>query len=223
MKIAILGSTGFLGKVLLKKALDGGYQIRTLVRTPDKLGEFKDSVEFIQGSIVEVDDLEETVRGTEAVLSTVGPPQRNPGKPELYEKAMEDLVAVLESQNIKRLIHTGGAAHLGGENENWDMRRRLLRLFLILVAKPILVAKQLEWEVLKKSDLDWTLVRPPRITEGELTRNVLADEKNLAGMQVNVEDLASFMLEQITSKKWIKKAPLVASGSKKLGTDISKR
>ena len=112
---------------------------------------------------------------------------------------------------------------MGGENENWTMRRRLLRFFLILVAKPNLVAKQLEWEVLKKSDLDWTLVRPPRITEGELTRNVLADEKNLAGMQVNVEDLASFMLEQITSKKWIKKAPLVASGSKKLGTDISKR
>ncbi|MFC1961289.1 NAD(P)-dependent oxidoreductase [Chloroflexota bacterium] len=215
MKIAILGSTGFLGKVVLKKALDEGYQIRTLVRTPDKLGEFKDRVEFVQGSLSDVDKLEEAVSGAEVVLSTIGPPQKNPGKPEFYERTMKDLVAVLENQDIKRLISTGGAVHLGGENENWTLGRRLLRLFLLLVAKPILVAKQLEWAVLKTSDLDWTLVRPPKIVEGKPTGSVLADEKNLARTQINVDDLASFMLEQITSKKWIRKAPLVASSSKK--------
>ena len=212
MKIAILGSTGFLGKELLKESLDDGYQVRTLVRSPEKLGKFKDKVEFVQGNIFEADDLEETVRGTEVVLSAVGPPQRNPGKPELYEQAMENLVDVLEKQKIERYIHTGGAAHLGGENERWTIGRRLLRFFLLLVAKPILVAKQLEWEVLKKSNLDWTLVRPPQITEGEPTGKVLADETNLARTKIDVEDLASFMVEQISSDSWIRKAPLVASG-----------
>ena len=168
MKIAILGSTGFLGMVLLEKALEEGHQVRTLVRTPDKLGEFKDRVEYVQGSIDAVDKLEETVRGTEAVLSTIGPPQRNPGKPEFYQKALQGLVAVMEKQNIKRLIWTGGAVHAGGENENWTLGRRFLWFFLTLVARPILKAKHLEWEVLKASDLDWTLVRPPRIVEGEL-------------------------------------------------------
>ena len=38
MKIAMLGSTGFLGTVLLEKALNAGYQVRTLVRNPAKLG-----------------------------------------------------------------------------------------------------------------------------------------------------------------------------------------
>ena len=212
MKIAILGSTGFLGKELLKETLDDGYQVRTLVRNPEKLGEFKDKVEFIQGDIFEADDLEEAVRGTEVVLSAVGPPQRNPGKPQLYEQAMENLVAVLEKQKIERYIHTGGAAHLGGENERWTIGRRLLRFFLLLVAKPILVAKQLEWDVLRNSSLDWTLVRPPQITEGKPTGNVLADESNLARTQIDVEDLASFMVQQISSDRWIGKAPLVASG-----------
>ncbi len=211
MKIAIFGSTGFLGKVLLKKALDEGYQIKTLVRNPEKLGEFKNRVEFIQGSIFKATDIEETVKGTEAVLSTVGPPQRNPGNPEAYKKAMEDLVSILEKQNIKRFIHTGGAAHPGGENENWSTGRNLLRLFLNLFSKPILVAKHLEWEVLKKSNLDWTLVRPPRITKGVSKGVLIADEKNLARTQVNVEDLADFILDQITSEKWLNKAPLVAS------------
>ena len=213
MKIAILGSTGFLGKVILKKALNEGYQVKTLVRTPEKLGEFKDSVEYIQGSVTQTDKLEETVIGTEVVISTIGPPMKNPGDPEKYKLAMERLVAILEKQNIKRYIHIGGAAHLGGENENWSIGRRILRLVLSLIAKPVLIAKQLEWEVLKKSNLDWTLIRPSGIMKKVFKgKGTVADERNLPRTKVNVEDLAAFIVDQITSKDWIKKAPLLASG-----------
>lgn len=212
MKIAILGSTGFLGKVVLGKALDKGYQIRTLVRTPEKLGEFKDRVDYTQGSVSQPDKLEETIIGTEVVISTVGPPTKNPGDPETYKNALENLVTVLEKHNIKRYIHVGGAAHLGGENENWSIGRKNLRLVLSIIAKPILTAKHLEWEVLKKSNLDYTLVRPPGIMKKKFRgTGVIADEKNLARIKVNVEDLADFILEQINSKDWIRKAPLVAA------------
>ncbi len=210
MKIALLGSTGFVEKVLLEKALEKGYQVKTLVRNPEKLGMYKERVEFIQGDVFQTDKLEETVRGTDVVFSTV-PPEGNTKEPEKYAKVMEDVVAVLERHAITRFIHIGGAAHDGGVNEHWTLGRRFLRVFLNLVWKPGLVAKQLEWEVLKKSHIDWTLVRPPRITKGEPTGNLLADEKNLARIQVNVEDLANFMLKQTTSETWIKKAPLVAS------------
>ncbi|MEJ2495819.1 MAG: NAD(P)H-binding protein [Ignavibacteriaceae bacterium] len=213
MKIAILGSSGFLGKVVLKKALDEGYQIKTLVRNPEKLGELKDKVEFCQGCVTKIDKLEETIKGAEAVISTIGPPMKKCGDPEHYKNSMERIVTVLEKQKIKRYIHIGGAAHLGGENENWTIGRITLRLVLKIIAKPVLIAKQLEWDVLKKSDLDWTLVRPPGIMKEVFKgKGVIADEKNLARTKINVEDLADFIIEQITSKDWIKKAPLVAAG-----------
>ncbi|MBD3385384.1 NAD(P)H-binding protein [candidate division KSB1 bacterium] len=211
MKIAILGSTGFLGKVILKQALERGYRVKTLVRTPDKLGEFKDRVEFIKGSLSDIEKLEQAVSDTDAVVSAVGPPQRHPEPPEFYEKIMQELVGLLEKQNIKRFIHTGGAVHLGGEREAWSLGRRMLRFFLVLFGKSILIAKEREWAVLKNSNLDWTLVRPPHIVTGEPTGQVSADEKNLVKTRVNVEDLANFMLDQITSTAWIKKAPLVSS------------
>ena len=211
MKIAILGSTGFLGKVLLEKALNAGYQVRTLVRNQAKLGQLKDRVELVEGNIFRASDIEKAVLGTEAVLSTVGPPQRNPKHPEKYEQAMKDLVAAMDNHKIKRLIHVGGSVHLGGEDENWTAGRRLLRLMLVLVWKPGLVAKQLEWEVLKGSNLDWTLVRPPHIVKGKPAGKVSADEKNLSKTNVNVEDLADFMLAQIDSKEWLRRAPLVGA------------
>ena len=213
MKITILGSTGFLGKVVLEKALESNYQVKTLVRTPNKLGEYKDKVEYIKGNVAEADKLEKAVSETEVVISTIGPPMKNPGDPELYRKSMENLVTILEKRNIKRYIHIGGAAHLGGENENWSMGRKILRLVLKTIAKPVLVAKQLEWEVLKNSKLEWTLVRPPGIMKEVFKgRGTIADEKNLFRTKVNVEDLAVFIVEQITSKDWIRKAPLVAAG-----------
>jgi putative NADH-flavin reductase len=85
--------------------LDDGYQIKTLVRNPEKLNEFKNSVDFIQGNIFEAYKIEETVRGTDVVLSTVGPPQRNPKNPEKYKRAMEDLSNFILNQiNSKNWI-----------------------------------------------------------------------------------------------------------------------
>ncbi len=210
-KIAILGSTGFVGRVLVKKALEKGLKIKALARKPEKLGHLKDQVEVISGDYFNPDNLEKTVSGTEAVLSTVGPPQRNPLYPEKYEMAMKNLVSILEKHKIKRLIHIGGAGHPGGDNEKWPLRRMILKLFLELFWKQGLIAKKLEWEVLKGSSLDWTLVRPPRIVKGRSNSELSADEKNLPSLQVSVEDLVQFMLDQISSDAWIKKAPLVAN------------
>ncbi len=211
MKITILGSTGFVGKVLIKKAIAAGYQVKTLARSPEKLEEFKDKIEIIKGSVFESSSVEAAIEGAEVVLSTIGPPQRNPGDPVQYEKAMKDIVSAMNKYGIKRYIHIGGAGHSGGENEEWTLSRKSLRFFLTLFSKQILVAKHLEWEVLKTSDLDWTLVRPPRITNEEASGNILANEKRLESLKVSVGDLTDFILEQITSKDWIRKAPLVSS------------
>lgn len=207
MKITILGSTGFVGKVLIKKVIAAGYQVKTLARNPEKLEEIKDKVEIIKGSVFESSSLEAALEGAEVVLSTIGPPAGKPGDPYQYENAMKDIVRIMDRKGIKRYIHIGGAAHQGGENEVWNFNRKFLRHFLNLVGKQILVAKHLEWEVLKSSDLDWTLVRPPRIANSAASGNISADEKVLKSLKINVGDLTDFVLHQITSKEWIRKAP----------------
>lgn len=214
MKITILGSTGFVGKELTKKAIAAGYQVKTLARNPEKLEEIKDKIEIVKGSVFESSSVEAVIEGAEVVLSTIGPPQRNPGDPGQYEKAMKKIVSAMDKYGIKRYIHIGGAAHQGGENEVWNFDRKFLRLFLNLFGKQILVAKHLEWEVLKSSNLDWTLVRPPRIANEATSGTISADEKILKSLKISVGDLTDFILQQITSKEWIRKAPLVSSTGK---------
>jgi putative NADH-flavin reductase len=215
VRIAVLGSTGFLGKVLLGKAIERGHEVRTLVRTRSKLGQFETRVEVVVGSTFQAASLDETVRGTQAVISTVGLPQKNPGQPDDYRLAMENLVAAMRRHGIARLIHVGGAVHDGGHDERWSVRRRLLRLVLNLVYKPGLEAKRLEWEVLRQSDLEWTLVRPPRIAPRKPPGELVADESGLPSLQVWVEDLADFILQQLESREWIRRAPLVAAKTRR--------
>jgi putative NADH-flavin reductase len=215
MKITILGSTGFVGKVLIKKAIAAGYQVKTLARNPEKLEEIKDKIEIVEGSVFESSSVEAAIEGAKAVLSTVGPPQT--GKlfdPHQFEKAMQEIVRIMDKNGIKRYIHIGGAGHSGGDEDVWNFKRKFLRLFLNLFGKQILIAKHLEWEVLKSSDLDWTLVRPPRITNETNSGSISVDEKNLRSLKVSVDDLTDFILKQISSKEWIRKAPLISSGKK---------
>jgi putative NADH-flavin reductase len=211
MKITILGSTGFVGNVLINKAIKAGFQVKTLARHPEKLEEIKDKVQITEGSIFDPLAIETSIEGSEVVISAIGPPTRGEFDPKDYEKAIKDIVKLMNKNGIKRYIHIGGAGHNGGENEFWPFKRRFLRVFLNLVGKNILVAKELEWNVLKSSDLDWTLVRPPRIANEEASGNISADEKNLYSLKVSVGDLTDFLLEQISSKEWIRKAPLVSA------------
>jgi putative NADH-flavin reductase len=210
MKLAILGATGFVGKVLVRRALQQGYQVRALVREPERLGAPRYRIECVCGNAVQFDKLQAAVVGTQAVISTL-PPVVHPDEPRQRAWVVEALVSILERNGIKRLIHLGGAVHGGGTHETWTLGRRILQIYLSIVCRPILLAKQAEWEVLRNSELDWTLVRPPRITEGNPLGHLTADEKHLAGVEVNVEDLVEFVLAQIGSKEWIAKAPLVAS------------
>jgi putative NADH-flavin reductase len=149
MKITSLGSTGFVGKVLIKKAITSGYQIKTLVRNPEKLKEIKDKIEIKKGSVFESSSIESAIEGAEVVLSTIGPPTGKLCDPAQYEKDMNDIVRIMDKNGIKRYIHIGGTVHKGGKNEIWNFKRKFLRLFLNLFGKKILIGKHLEWEVLK--------------------------------------------------------------------------
>ncbi|HEX2920184.1 MAG TPA: NAD(P)H-binding protein [Bacteroidales bacterium] len=211
MQITILGSTGFLGKVLVEKALERGYEIKTLVRDPEKLGHLKQRVQYLKGNMFNSPDVEAAVEGSEIVISTIAPNKRIPEQPDKYHEAMKGLVSTLEQKNVQKFIHVGGAAHLGGMNEKWDFKRRFLRFILLLLSKKILITKELEWKEIKQSSLNWILVRPSGIVTKPSKGRVLASETYLAGLSININDLADFILQQIHSDSWDKKAPLISN------------
>lgn len=210
MKIAIIGSTGFVGKILLSKATGRGHKVKALVRNPEKLGDFKNKVEAVKGDMFVSADLKKLVEGADAVISVAGPPMAGKFDYRQYENAMLSLTEAMKSAGIKRIITIAGAS-IKLPGESLGFKRKFLRVMLKILASKVVKLKDSEAKILFESGLKWTIVRPPLISNGNAGSNIIALENGLAGMKVNVEDIVDFILNNLLSEEWVCKAPTVSS------------
>jgi len=91
--IALIGSTGKVGGWVLEMALERKYQVRALVRKPEKLDAFKDKIQIVQGGIADEEKMLELVTGVDVVISTLGSPNKHTL---IMKTAAETLVKVLD-------------------------------------------------------------------------------------------------------------------------------
>ncbi len=215
MKVALLGSTGYVGGEILKSCIEQGHQIKVLVRSPEKLGQYAKMVEVVEGDYCDPKKVTQTVAGTEIVLSAIGPMTKKPEDVPQYTHSMTDamknLVAIIEKEKIKKVIWISGAATPVNKREKFNMKQNFIKFMLNATAKHILAIKTMESSILANSNLDWIIVRPPAILKGDPANHVVADDQKLHGMRIDRADLVDFIMQQITSDKWLHKAPLVCS------------
>jgi hypothetical protein len=79
-----------------------------------------------------------------------------------------------------------------------------------LAVRHVVAAKQREYEILVGSTVDWTAVRPPRVTESAVTGTYRAGA-TLAGRSIARGDLARFMVDQLESREYLREAPYVSA------------
>ena len=117
----------------------------------------------------------------------------------------------MKQQGITRLINISLAV-ISLPLEKLDFKRKFLRVLVNLFFKQKkLIQEVVMTIILNEKDIAWTFVRPAFFSNKAGTRKVLADDKKMPGTTIMLEDLGMFMVEQITSTEWIRKAPLVAS------------
>jgi putative NADH-flavin reductase len=181
------------------------------VRSREKLGELANRVEFVQGDYFDPEKLKLAISGAETVISTIGAPSKDSPAIDDYANAMKKLLSIMKELRIKRLIIIGGAATPNGEIEKFDWRRGLLKFIInTVMGKHLIQIKMIECRLVMQSDLDWTIVRPPRIVRALSKIALKADDHKLYRSHVSVDALTDFMLQQLVSDAWIRKTPLVS-------------
>jgi putative NADH-flavin reductase len=211
MQITILGSTGQVGRAALKEALHLGYRVKVLVRSPDKLGDLKGKVMLIIGDLTDSLSVGKSLDGSEAVINAAGGVKES-HQFEKFQQIGKILVAQMKERGISRLINISGAvAKLS--NETMDMNRKLMGVMVNLFYHQMKRAQEGIMPVIEQAtDISWTFVRAAMISKNPGTGKIIADDKKMPGTKIMLEDLGKFMLEQVNSTQWIKKAPFVASG-----------
>jgi putative NADH-flavin reductase len=210
MRLAILGSTGFVGKILVTKALKAGHQVKALARSPEKLGDLTNQVEVIQGDMFEPATLQTLIKDVDAVISVAGPPLTGRHDSNKHGNAMHFVVEAMKAANVTRLITiTGAAAKVPGQP--LGLKQSLLRFVLSVLKPDVIKTKDIELKIISASGLNWTVIRPPLIGTGKPTGKVAALESDMAGTKIDVEDITDFILTLLQNHEWDRKAPVVAS------------
>ncbi|MFM7645305.1 MAG: SDR family NAD(P)-dependent oxidoreductase [Sphingomonadales bacterium] len=120
-KILITGASGFLGSYLLVALLQKGYRVRALVRNQKRPGwidpTLLQTVEWVEGDILDIISLEEAMEGIDAVIHSAAMVSFVPQDCEqLYQINVEgtnNVVNAALEKKITRLVHVSSVAALG--------------------------------------------------------------------------------------------------------------
>lgn len=205
-RLFILGTTGGIGRQLVNQALERRHLVTAFVRSPEKLGARRDGLTVIQGDVRDPDAMSAALRGHDAILSTLGPP--GPLRNTITSDSARAIVAAMQTTGMRRLVVVGVAALF----LDIGMFGRLLRNTLLRnVADD---SAEME-RIVKATRLDWTIVRPPRLTNGPRTEyyGVAVDHlpKGAGGnATVSRADVAHFMLDELEQPEHVRQVVGIA-------------
>lgn len=208
MKLALFGASGGLGLHLLEAALADGHEVAALVRSPQKVQAFAGRIAVQIGDYFDPQARAAVLRGAEAVLSTIGPPQKRVANDGEYARAMEGLIGQMQEAGIRRIIAVGGAGLRLGD-EHLALSRALMRQMLRLMIGKGYLDKEAEHNRLFASALDWTIARPTQITSAKGQLVVTHDRP--ASAKVDSRQVAQFMVGCLTDATFVRAAPFLAT------------
>jgi putative NADH-flavin reductase len=202
MKLLVLGATGGIGLELVRQAVDRNHKVTAFVRAPERLNSIGAHYGVIQGDPLSSAELARAMEDQDAILSGFGP-------------------RVPIAKTDANLLHRFGVA-LSDAMRKVGIRRSVIvstaflfkdsiipptnlfgRLFF-----PDVVADASEMEsFIQNSGLDWTLVRPPRLTNRPRRGRYRVREGHLPGFGFTISraDVAAFMIKTAENRAFIQK------------------
>lgn len=208
MKIVVFGATGGTGKQVVKQALEAGHQVTAFVRSPSKLDIEHANLTVFQGDVINAEKVEQAIAGQEAVISTLGPSR--PPVPNMMETAAKNIIMAMNKHGLKRLVSTTGAG-VRDPRDQPKLFDKFMKALLTLMARNVLHDSEANVNTIRASDLDWTIVRFPRLNEGPHTGEYRVGYIGKdSGSQISRADGADFILEELSKGEYLHKAPIVS-------------
>jgi putative NADH-flavin reductase len=191
MKLFVIGATGRTGKEIAQQALARGHQVTAFVRSPERITSGNERLVVLKGDVMDEDQLFSAMRNHDAVLSALGPRQVFKASSMLRDSARATTQS-MHRAGVKRLLVLSAAAHFPG---------LLNRIASYIMQNHMRDSLAME-EIVQGSGLDWTIARPPRLTEEDSsTYRSREGAAPRMGFTLARRAVAAFMLDAIEQAK----------------------
>ena len=203
MNITIIGASAGIGLETVKRGLNRNHSITTLSRSEIEIEE-KKSVKMILGDATNKADLLHSIQNADALIVTLGT-RKNMKATTLFSDFAKLMVEIHRENKITVpfIFVTGFGA---GESKNYVPW--LVKMFLKYMLKDVYADKTQMEEIITESNLHWTVVRPGRLLDKELTEKYRVENKLFKGINIggiNRADVADFLIKQAENQTELKK------------------
>ncbi len=195
MHITVFGANGKTGKHVVEQALAAGHRVRAVVRDPKSIETTHEHLEVVRGDVMDASTLD--VAG-DAVVSCIGARTRKAG--DIAARGTENVLVAMKRAGVKRVVVISAAPLGAAEGAFQRVLFGILWTFLRDVYDDL---RRME-SVLHESDADWTITRPPRLTDGPLTGKYRTAIDRNVGSVISRADLAREMLRSLEDDKTIR-------------------
>lgn len=205
MKLLVFGATGASGRQLVEQALAAGHEVTAFARHPAALKTKHPKLKVIQGDALDAASVSQAIIGQDAVLFAIGTNRRSTIT--VCADSTRNIIKAMKEHGVRRFIVL--SAYGASETKDTALYSKVLRA---LIGKR-LEDKDRQEELLRESDLDWVLVRPPLLTNGARRGRYRAgfDIPIKLFSSVSRADVAEFMLKQLTDDTYLRKAPTITN------------
>ena len=202
MKLLIFGSTGSIGRELVKQALEQGHTVTAFARDATKVDIKHNNLQVARGDVMDPASVERAIQGHEAVLCSLGAGRKGTVRSE----GTRNIISAMEKVGVRRFIcqsTLGVGDSRGNLNVFW-------KFMFGLLLRPAYADHVSQENYVRRSHLDWTIVRPGAFTDGERTgqyRHGFPGTDKTPKMKISRADVADFMLKQLADDTYLHKTP----------------
>lgn len=205
--IAVIGGTGKSGTYLVRELLYRNYKVKLLVRNPEKAPPSHPNLELIYGDVAAQKSIQDLISGSDALISNLGI-----GVPEshrtIFRETTQRIIEALKDRPSARYIVLSGL-NVDTDSDQKGPSTQAATKFMYTHFPVSTKNKQQEYELLVRSDLNWTLVRSSMIALNDETKAFEVSTLDCGGNQISARSLAQFMVDQLESEEFSKKAPFI--------------
>jgi putative NADH-flavin reductase len=204
MKLTVFGSTGRTGRHLVTAALAAGHRVTAVARHPEAVDIAHPQLDVVAADVRDPDSFVEAVAGADALCSALG--STAPRRPTtLYSDSAIAMLAAMATTGVRRLIVVTALPVGPAEHKSVVERRFVHPLLHVFFGGGYDDMVRME-HLLAQSDSDWTVVRPPRLTQAAAKghyRAVVDARLSRAGSLPRA-DLATAMLDAVNDPALIR-------------------
>ena len=206
--VLIIGASKGIGLETARLALKAGHSVRALSRSATAIRLDDPKLEKLDGDALDRDMIDRTLVGVDAVIQTLGvspAPELIFSGTRLFSAATRVLVNAMEASGVRRLICVTGF----GAGDSRGRGGLLYNAAFCLFLGRVYADKDVQERIIRRSRLEWTIVRPTILTNGPHTGayRVLVDPRDWSSGLIARADVADFLVKQIDDASLLHKTP----------------